>query len=186
VLPDAALFKAAADAFVLHAGRLDRAARAWQPTASDAFTAIVVMVPTMSEYFGQWKVSRFVLGERARGDAFNVVSRLSDIGDILGGLRERKLPHRKMLIATGILVTRVLVVMVGTTVQTMQKVGWLAVKPIAGLELPTWRGSGSVSIRPGRASSRRRWRRRSSSSAATSPPREYERVAAPVCSPPSI
>jgi Imelysin len=87
VLPDAAAFKAAADAFVLYAGKLDRAARAWSPTASDAFTAVVVMVPTMSEYFGQWKVSRFVLGARARGDAFNVVSRLSDIGDILGGLR---------------------------------------------------------------------------------------------------
>ena len=58
-----------------------------EATASDAFTAVVVMVPTMSEYFGQWKVSRFVLGNRAQGDAFNVVSRLSDIGDILGGLR---------------------------------------------------------------------------------------------------
>ena len=45
------------------------------------------MVPTMSEYFGQWKVSRFVLGDRGEGDSFNVVSRLSDIGDILGGLR---------------------------------------------------------------------------------------------------
>jgi hypothetical protein len=87
VVPDAFAFKAAADAFVLYAGKLDQAARAWSPTASDAFTAVVVMVPTMSEYFGQWKVSRFVLGARARGDAFNVVSRLSDIGDILGGLR---------------------------------------------------------------------------------------------------
>jgi hypothetical protein len=87
VLPDAAVFKAAADAFVLNAGKLDRAARSWKPTASDAFTAVVVMVPTMSEYFGQWKVSRFVLGNRAKGDAFNVVSRLSDIADILGGLR---------------------------------------------------------------------------------------------------
>ena len=47
-------------------------------TAPDAFTAVVVMVPTMSEYFGQWKVSRFVLGDRARGDSFNVVSRLSE------------------------------------------------------------------------------------------------------------
>ena len=45
------------------------------------------MVPTMSEYFGQWKVSRFVLGDKAKGESFNVVSRLSDIGDILGGLR---------------------------------------------------------------------------------------------------
>lgn len=86
-LPDAAVFKAAADAFALYAGKLDASARAWKPTASDAFTAVVVMVPTMSEYFGQWKASRFVLGERAQGDAFNVVSRLSDIGDILGGLR---------------------------------------------------------------------------------------------------
>jgi hypothetical protein len=87
VLPDARVLEAAADAFVLYAGKLDTAARAWKPTASDAFTAVVVMVPTMSEYFGQWKVSRFILGSRARGDAFNVVSRLSDIGDILSGLR---------------------------------------------------------------------------------------------------
>ena len=87
VLPDANAFKAAADAFVLYAGKLDRSARAWQPTASDAFTSVVVMVPTMSEYFGQWKTSRFVLGDRARSASFNVVSRLSDIGDILGGLR---------------------------------------------------------------------------------------------------
>jgi len=87
VLPDANVLKAAADAFVLYAGKLDRSARAWKPTPSDAFTSVVVMVPTMSEYFGQWKVSRFVLGDKAKGDAFNVVSRLSDIGDILGGLR---------------------------------------------------------------------------------------------------
>ncbi len=53
---------------------------------------------------------------------------------------ERKLPHKKMLIATGILITWVLVVMVGTTVQTLQKVGWLAVTPIEGLELPYWAG----------------------------------------------
>ncbi len=87
VLPEANVFKAAAAAFVLYAGKLDRSARAWKPTASDAFTSVVVMVPTMSEYFGQWKVSRFVLGDEASGASFNVVSRLSDIGDILGGLR---------------------------------------------------------------------------------------------------
>ena len=53
---------------------------------------------------------------------------------------ERKLPHKKMLIATGILITWVLVVMVGTTVQTLQKVGWVGVTPIDGLELPYWAG----------------------------------------------
>ena len=53
---------------------------------------------------------------------------------------ERKLPHKKMLVATGLLITWVLVVMVGTTVQTMQKVGWVGVTPIEGLELPYWAG----------------------------------------------
>ena len=86
VLPDARVFKASADAFGLYAGKLAGAAKAWKPTASDAFTAVVVMVPTMNEYFGQWKVSRFVLGDKAKGDSFNVVSRLSDIHDILTGL----------------------------------------------------------------------------------------------------
>jgi hypothetical protein len=86
VLPEANALKAAADGFDRYARELDRAARRWRPTASDAFTAVVVMVPTMSEYFGQWKVSRFVVGARASGDAFNVVSRLSDINDILTGL----------------------------------------------------------------------------------------------------
>ncbi|HET9287028.1 MAG TPA: imelysin family protein [Gaiella sp.] len=86
-LPDAHALKAAAGAFAFYADKLDRSARAWRPTASDAFTAVVVMVPTMSEYFGQWKTSRFVLGEKASSQSFNVVSRLSDIGDILGGLR---------------------------------------------------------------------------------------------------
>ena len=34
----------------------------------------------------------------------------------------------------------VLVVMVGTTVQIMQIVGWLPVTPIEGLRLPYWSG----------------------------------------------
>jgi high-affinity iron transporter len=53
---------------------------------------------------------------------------------------ERKLPHKRMLVATGLLITWVLVVMVGTTVQTLQKVGWVPVAPIEGLELPYWAG----------------------------------------------
>jgi high-affinity iron transporter len=53
---------------------------------------------------------------------------------------ERKLPHKKMLIATGLMITWVLVVLVGQTVQTMQKVGWVPVTPIENLELPYWSG----------------------------------------------
>ena len=86
VLPDPALILAASETFDEYAKELDSAGESWSPTASDAFTAIVVMVPTMSEYFGQWKVSRFVAGDAASAEAFNVVSRLSDIRDILTGL----------------------------------------------------------------------------------------------------
>jgi hypothetical protein len=86
VLPDARLLLAAAEAFDRYAGELAAAGDAWQPSESDAFTALVVMVPTMSEYFGQWKESRFVLGSRSESESFNVVSRLSDINDILTGL----------------------------------------------------------------------------------------------------
>ena len=86
VLPDAAFLVASAREFDRYAKELQDAAAAWQPTESDAFTSLVVMVPTMSEYFGQWKESRFVLGDKATSDNFNVVSRLSDIHDILASL----------------------------------------------------------------------------------------------------
>ena len=53
---------------------------------------------------------------------------------------ERKLPHKKMLIATGVMITWVLVILVGQTVQVMQKVGWVPVTPVERLELPYWTG----------------------------------------------
>ena len=53
---------------------------------------------------------------------------------------ERKLPHKRMLMATGLLITWVLVIMVGTTVQTLQVVGWIPVTPIGDLQLPYWAG----------------------------------------------
>jgi hypothetical protein len=99
VLPDAPFLLAAAEAFDQHARDLAASAKAWEPSESDAFTALVVMVPTMSEYFGQWKESRFVLGDESEAESFNVVSRLSDINDILTGLEvifggvEERLAH---------------------------------------------------------------------------------------------
>ncbi len=53
---------------------------------------------------------------------------------------QRKLPHKRMLMATGLLILWVLVVMVGTTVQTLQVVGWVSVTPVEGLRLPYWAG----------------------------------------------
>ena len=42
---------------------------------------------------------------------------------------ERKLPYRKMLIATGVLIGVVLAIMVGTTVHTLQGLGWVSTTP---------------------------------------------------------
>lgn len=85
-IPDADFLIATARDFHSVAGELDAAAREWTPEPQDVFTALVVMTPTMSEYFESWKSSRFVAGERATETAFVASSRLGDIGDILGGL----------------------------------------------------------------------------------------------------
>lgn len=54
---------------------------------------------------------------------------------------QTKLPHKKMLIVTGIMIAFVLVTMVGGTIHTLQLVGWLPIHPVAGLEqLPYWLG----------------------------------------------
>jgi hypothetical protein len=86
-VPDADVYLGAATEFEKQAKELDAAAKAWEPTESDAFTALVVMTPTMSEYFGAWKNSRFVAGAKAEEKAFVAASRLQDITDILEGLQ---------------------------------------------------------------------------------------------------
>ena len=85
-VPDADFLVAAAKDFATNAKDLDTAARAWEPTTQDAFTALVVMTPTMSEYFEAWKQSRFVAGAKSKESGFVAASRLQDIADILGGL----------------------------------------------------------------------------------------------------
>jgi hypothetical protein len=85
-LPDANVLKAAADMLDAKAGELGTAAAAWQPSEADAFTALVTMVPTMSEYFDSWKNSRFVAGEKSTQRDFVAISRLADIQGILSSL----------------------------------------------------------------------------------------------------
>jgi high-affinity iron transporter len=54
---------------------------------------------------------------------------------------QTKLPHKKMLIVTGVMIAAVLVTMVGTTMHTLQLVGWAPITPIPGSErLPYWLG----------------------------------------------
>jgi hypothetical protein len=85
-VPDADFYVAAARGFEKYSRELDEAARDWQPTSEDALTALVVMTPTMSEYFEAWKNSRAIAGDKATETAFVAASRLQDIADILGGL----------------------------------------------------------------------------------------------------
>ncbi len=85
-VPDADFLMTATREFEKTAKELDAAARAWTPSEADAFNALVVMTPTMSEYFEAWKNSRFVAGDQAKEKAFVAASRLQDIADILGGL----------------------------------------------------------------------------------------------------
>jgi hypothetical protein len=86
-LPDANVLKATADALDKYTADMIAAAMAWQPTESDAFTALAVMVPTMSEYFDSWKNSRFVAGDASTQRDFVAISRLADIQGILSSLQ---------------------------------------------------------------------------------------------------
>ena len=85
-IPDADIYVAALREFDEQATSLDADAQEFEPTPSDAFTAITVMTPTMSEYFEAWKNSRFIAGEDATELGFVAASRLSDIADILEGI----------------------------------------------------------------------------------------------------
>jgi len=60
------------------------------------------------------------------------------IGYLTFGL-QRRLPYRRMLVATGIMLGFVLLVMVGESVQELQQAGWIGTTPI-GVAIPGWMG----------------------------------------------
>jgi len=53
---------------------------------------------------------------------------------------QRKLPYKRMLVVTGVMLSLVLVVMVGQTVRTLQGAGWAPIHSLA-VELPYWLGT---------------------------------------------
>jgi high-affinity iron transporter len=67
---------------------------------------------------------------------------LTAIVAVLTFIAHRKLPYRKMLILTGIMLGVVLLVMVGEQAQEMQLAHWIPTTPIASLErvIPAWMG----------------------------------------------
>ena len=85
-LPEAEILLAAAQGLDMATGQMVTAVAAWEPTLEDAFLALVTMIPTMNEYFEQWKLSAFIAGNDFEETAFIAVSRLFDINGILHGL----------------------------------------------------------------------------------------------------
>lgn len=51
-----------------------------------------------------------------------------------------RLPYRKLLVFTGVLVVTILVTFLGSTVRLFQTVGWLPIHPLPQLHLPSWTG----------------------------------------------
>lgn len=62
-------------------GNLVADANAWNASVSDCFGAMVVMTPTLSDYFEDWKESRYSADKSGR---FQAVSRVSDMRGIMG------------------------------------------------------------------------------------------------------
>ena len=85
-IPDANVYLATLGEFKEQTESLKADAEDFEPTPSDAFTAITIMTPTMSEYFEAWKDSSFIAGDDAKEEGFVATSRLSDIADILEGI----------------------------------------------------------------------------------------------------
>lgn len=78
------------------------------------------------------------VGVVAAGVAFGLAG--TAIVGFLTFKAERKLPYKKMLIVTGVLIALVLFTMVGNTVRTLQGVGWFPIHPI-DIEIPLWMGT---------------------------------------------
>ncbi|SDW25485.1 high-affinity iron transporter [Alicyclobacillus hesperidum] len=58
---------------------------------------------------------------------------------VLTFFAHRKLPYKRMLVLTGVMLGAVLLVMVGEQVQEMQQAGWMPSTPL-NLHLPAWTG----------------------------------------------
>ena len=58
---------------------------------------------------------------------------------VLTFVLQRRLPYRRMLVVTGVMIGFVLVVMIGGTASTFQDLGWLPTHDL-GVAIPDWAG----------------------------------------------
>ena len=81
LLPRPEILTAAAKDVNKKLGELLADAKAWNASVSDCFGAMIVMTPTLSDYFEDWKESRYAKEKSGR---FQAVSRVSDMRGIMG------------------------------------------------------------------------------------------------------
>jgi Imelysin len=81
LLPRPEVLVAAAKDIDKTLGELLAEAKAWNASVSDCFGAMVVMTPTLSDYFEDWKESRY---SKEKSGRFQAVSRVSDMRGIMG------------------------------------------------------------------------------------------------------
>jgi hypothetical protein len=81
LLPRPEVLAAAAKDVNQKLGALLTDAKAWNASVADCFGAMIVMTPTLSDYFEDWKESRYAKEKSGR---FQAVSRVSDMRGIMG------------------------------------------------------------------------------------------------------
>lgn len=80
-LPKAEVLLAASEDVAKRIDSLLADSKAWTPTQADCIAAMIAMTPTLSDYFEDWKESRY--SEKQSGRFF-AVSRVSDMRGIMG------------------------------------------------------------------------------------------------------
>ncbi len=92
---------------------------------------VVIFLQNLRELYG----SSVVLEGVVIGLLFTAAA-----GVLTFGLHQR-LPYKRLLIITGVMLLFVLLVSVGEEVNEMQLAGWIGTTPVAGLHIPGWMGT---------------------------------------------
>ncbi len=92
---------------------------------------IVIFLQNLRQLYG----SSLVLEGVVIGSLFTAAA-----GVLTFALHQR-LPYRRLLVITGVMLLFVLVVSVGEEVNEMQLAGWIGTSPIGGLHIPGWMGT---------------------------------------------
>ena len=107
----------------------------------------LVLLGFTSVYREGFEIVIFLQGLRERFGASVVLEGVvlgllftAAVGVLTFGLHQR-LPYRKLLIITGVMLVLVLWVMVGEEVNEMQLAGWIGTTPIPGVSVPGWAGT---------------------------------------------